>query len=525
MHAVRHYAVTVLILVVVALLWLTWTIFTVPDWRLVSESLHSAVEAMGGLLAILMAMFLLHRSDEPYGGRLMMLALGFLAMGILDVSHSFPHPGQSFVFLHSAASLAGGVGFAFACLPEHALSKAIAWRWRTAWAVSIAAVFISIWALLPGAPIPLMVRKDEFTASAYGMNLAAGVCFLAAAVRLLADFRQTRRRNLFVLGGMAVLFGLANLMFSFSSLWDDTWWSWHLLRLGAFGIVFHEVVSEHRVTLVRLKEALREREHAEAALRHLNETLELRVQAQTAELKHSNDELAQFAYVASHDLQEPLRSVAGFLDLVINGKMDQLDEKGREYVAFARNAAERMRTLIQDLLSYSRISTQARTLAPCDMRAVLERVAGDLRFAIEESKAKVMWDSLPVVSGDAQQLGQLFQNLLSNALKFHGAEPPMIRISARQDGDAWQFSVADNGIGIEPRFAEQIFEVFHRLHSREQYAGSGIGLAICRKIVRRHGGRIWVESSRGNGATFHFLLPAVREVATDDKESDTVSRN
>jgi signal transduction histidine kinase len=516
-------AVIALTVVVAAVLGLTFVLCWVErDWRMVNEPLHSTCEAMGGLVAILMATSMLQRRDDPYGGRMVMVAVGFLAMGILQIAHSIPHPGQPFVFLRSMASLAGGAGFLHVCLPQRLLLRAIAWRRLLIWTVVAGSLFVAVWALVPGAPLPVMVRDDEFTLITYAINITAGLSFLVAAMQLMSDFWQTDRRSLWMLAGMAALFGLADILFRFSSMWDNTWWSWHLVQLVAAGIVFYEVMAEHRLTVARLRDALKERERAQGALRHLNETLERRVSAQTADLKRSNDELAQFAYIASHDLQEPLRSIKGFLDLVIKRQKDRLDEDGKQCIEFARDGAERMRTLIGALLSYSRISTQAKTLAPCDTRAVIERVMGDLSFAIQDCGARVIWGALPVVSGDNQQLGQVFQNLVSNALKFRGAAPPVIRISAKRDGAFWQFSVADNGIGIEPRFAEQIFEVFHRLHSREEYAGSGIGLAICRKIVRRHGGKIWVESSLGRGATFHFTLPAAGQAPAGGEESETV---
>ncbi len=524
MKSEHRRAVNAIVVVVVAVLGLTWMLCSVAqDWRMANEPLHSVIEAAGGIISVIMAVFMLQREADPYGARLVAVALGFLAMGILGVAHAIPHAGQSFVFLRSAASFFGGLGFVHVCLPERFLLRANPRKWLLSSLVAGGAILLAVWALIPGAPLPVMIRDGDFTEISYGMNVAAGVCFLAAAIRLMADFRRSDRRSLCMLGGMAILFGLANVLFSFSSLWDNTWWSWHLVQLIASGVVFYEVMAEHRATLRHLTEALQERERADAALSHLNETLERRVSAQTAELTRSNHELTQFAYVASHDLQEPLRSVTGFLDILKQRKMDLLDAEGKEFIGFARAGAERMRGLIQDLLRYSRVSSDARTLAPCDLNAVLKRVQVDLRFATEECGARVEVEPLPVVSGDARQLGQVFQNLISNALKFRGPAAPLIRISAKRAGEFWEFSVADNGIGIEPRFAEQIFEVFRRLHTREEYAGSGIGLAICRKIIHRHGGEIWVLSPPGQGSNFQFVLPAAGKTAADGKSPETIA--
>lgn len=524
MKSEHRRAMNTVVVVVGTVLGLTWMLCCVAqDWRMANEPLHSAMETTGGIVAVIMAVFMLQRESDPYGGRLVAVALGFLAMGILGVAHAIPHAGQSFVFLRSAASLFGGLGFVHVCLPERFLLCAIPRKLLLASLVAGVSILVAVWALIPGAPLPVMIRDGHFTGISYVINVVAGVCFLSAAIRLMADFRRSGRRSLCMLGGMAILFGLANVLFSFSTLWDDTWWSWHLVQLIVSGVVFYEVMAEHRATLARLTEALKERERAEAALSHLNETLERHVTAQTAELTRSNHELTQFAYVASHDLQEPLRSVTGFLDILKQRKMELLDAEGKEFVGFAREGAERMRVLIQDLLKYSRVSSEARTLAPCDLNALLGRVLVDLRIAIGECGARVEVDPLPVVSGDTRQLGQVFQNLISNALKFRGPVAPQIRISAKRTGEFWEFSVADNGIGIEPRFADEVFEVFRRLHTREEYAGSGIGLAICRKIIHRHGGEIWVQSSPGHGSNFQFVLPAAGKAPADGESPQTIA--
>jgi len=249
---------------------------------------------------------------------------------------------------------------------------------------------------------------------------------------------------------------------------------------------------------------LNERKRAEVALQH---TLE--------ELKRSNADLEQFAYVASHDLQEPLRMVASFVQLLGERYRGQLDRDADDFIAFAVEGATRMQMLINDLLEYSRVDRFGRPPEPTDAEEVLERTLHDMELTIAESGATITYDPLPTVMADDMQLEQVFQNLIGNAIKFHGAEPPRIHISAsamppEPDGRRfWRFSVRDNGIGIDPQFHERIFRIFQRLHSRQKYEGTGIGLAVCKRVIERHGGRIWVESELGKGSTFHFTLPAV----------------
>jgi len=229
--------------------------------------------------------------------------------------------------------------------------------------------------------------------------------------------------------------------------------------------------------------------------------------ARTAELARSNAELEQFAYVASHDLQEPLRMVASYLQLIAQRYAGRLDSDADDFINFAVDGATRMKQLINDLLNYSRAGSGAGP-APVDLDATLHRALGGLALRIEEAHANVTSDPLPRVLGDDNGLYHNFLNLIGNAIKFHGAEPPRIHIGARREGDQWIISVADNGIGIAAEYYERIFAMFQRLHGREEYPGTGIGLAICKRIIERLGGRIWVESQLGQGATFCFTLDA-----------------
>ena len=226
-----------------------------------------------------------------------------------------------------------------------------------------------------------------------------------------------------------------------------------------------------------------------------------------ADLARSNKDLEQFAYVASHDLQEPLRMVSSYTQLLARRYQGQLDATANEFIAFAVDGADRMQKLINDLLTYSRVGTRAQAFQPTDCTAALGQALANLRAAIETSGTLVTHGPLPAVVHDNLLLVQLFQNLIGNAIKFHVEAPPRVHVSADRQGDEWVFAVRDNGIGIDPQYADRIFTIFQRLHTREEYPGTGIGLAICKKIVEHRGGRIWVESQPGTGSTFYFSIP------------------
>jgi light-regulated signal transduction histidine kinase (bacteriophytochrome) len=248
--------------------------------------------------------------------------------------------------------------------------------------------------------------------------------------------------------------------------------------------------------------------------------LEEEIQKILGEVKRSNTDLEQFAYVASHDLQEPLRMVASYLGLLAKRYKGKLDTEADEFIGFAVDGATRMQRMIQDLLTYSRVTTQGKALLPVELDVTFSEAMDNLKIAIDENKATVTHDHLPKVMADASQMVRLFQNLVSNALKFHGKEPPVIHVGCKEGSEEWTISVKDNGIGIDPKQFNRLFIIFQRLVTREQYPGTGIGLAVCKRTVERHGGRIWVESEgEGKGTTFLFTLPKKDFSKTEEVKS------
>ncbi|MFF5206761.1 ATP-binding protein [Streptosporangium sp. NPDC000396] len=316
----------------------------------------------------------------------------------------------------------------------------------------------------------------------------------------------------FALGGVTavlVLIGIAAVVIVRYAVLRPTAELTSQVRAVAQGDFDHRLKVERPSELAELSshvDAMRRRILAE--WRRASET-QSKLEEQAAELRRSNSELEQFAYVASHDLQEPLRKVASFTQMLEQRYGDQLDERAKQYIAFAVDGAKRMQLLINDLLDFSRVGRLGGERAPIDAGAPLQAALNNLAVSIEDTGATVTHDEMPKVHGNRVQLTQLFQNLIGNAIKFRSPEPPEIHIGVRRDGDMWEFSCSDNGIGIESKYTDRIFLIFQRLHGRDVYAGTGIGLALCKKIVEYHGGRIWVDDNESDkpGTTFRWTLP------------------
>lgn len=282
------------------------------------------------------------------------------------------------------------------------------------------------------------------------------------------------------------------------------------VKQGATDYVLKDHLARLSASVRRALEETRLREERARAQRQLADKVE--------ELARSNCDLEQFAYVASHDLQEPLRMVAAYTQLLAERYQGRLDEAADRYIAYAVEGATRMQALLEDLLAFSRVGRNGSPSTPVDVNLAVDEAVKNLTVAMKEHSVIVTRNPLPVVQGDHVQLVQLFQNLIGNAIKFRGKEVPRVTISAQKRGEEWELSVADNGIGIAPEHQEFIFKIFQRLHTRTEYPGNGIGLAICKKIVEHHHGRIWVNSELGHGSNFRFTFPASAADRASKKE-------
>ncbi len=295
-------------------------------------------------------------------------------------------------------------------------------------------------------------------------------------------------------------------------LWDKERITFEAILTARDGSGIPVEISSHRLLLdaqrviLSIARDIGDRKASDEDLKQKNRELD----RLSKELARSNKELEQFAYIASHDLQEPLRMVASYVQLLAKRYGGQLGQDADDFIAFAVDGAYRMQTMINDLLIYSQLRRQGEKFEPVDCNLVIDQTLNNLGLAIGDNSAVITFDPLPIVQADQSQLVQLFQNLIGNALKYRSEENPRIHISVREEEEYWVFSVADNGIGLEPESAERIFVIFQRLHSRTEYPGTGIGLALCKRIVQQHGGRIWVDTEPGQGSTFFFTLPVVK---------------
>jgi len=463
--------------------------FFLPGASWSHEPLHSSVEAMGSLAAICLAILvLLLQRYEGYTAHRVWISCAFAAMGTLDLFHASVSTGIPFVWYRSTATFAGGFFFVLTLIRDRKVKPFAAFFPPFAIVLSCV-IFGALSAYYPHA-LPTMVQDGQFTAYPMAINIAGGIFFLIAGANFLKVFLSRGRPDELIFLNLCLLFGLAGLLFPASDLWSVDWWLWHVLRLGAY------LISLPYIFFIFSR-------------------FEKELQTLVEELKRSNEELEHFAYVASHDLKEPLLSVASNIKLIERRISKGHPEEAGEFIGNSLQQLGLMQQLISDLLIYSRVGTQAKPFEKVASGEILRTVLANLKTSIDKRQATINSDPLPEIMADQVQLVQLLQNFLSNALKFCEDRPPVIHVSAAKGKGEWIFSVRDNGIGIPAEHRERIFEMFGRLH-KDKFHGTGIGLATCKKIVERHGGRIWVESEEGKGSTFFFTIP-VRE---GEKESE-----
>lgn len=389
-----------------------------------------------------------------------------MALLTMDVEtrHGF-RPAQVFIVLVGLIALLALIGHAYRVLPLSRIGSQVPMALNSAIGFELFAMCAL--AVRPDKGL-MQVITSNTTGGAMARRLLPAAVLIPLVLGALA-FSSEKHEIIDIESGMS-LFAFASVVLFGAVIWCNA----RLLFLAE---------GERQRTMEKLKET-------------------------SEELERSNTELQQFASVASHDLTEPLRMITSYLELLNIKAQKKLGAEEQEFIGYAVDGARRMQMLIQDLLAYARVGTRGRPLEPTDCEKVMETALTNLKVAISESKAVIEHDVLPVVMGDAVQLAQVFQNLLGNAIKFHGNAPPRIHVGAKSRGGEWLFRVKDNGIGIDPKNFERIFVLFQRLHTRQEYPGTGMGLAICKKIIERHGGRIWVESQPGQGTTFFFTIPA-----------------
>jgi signal transduction histidine kinase len=455
--------------------------FFAPAWTWHQEPFHAVVEGMGAFIALTLAALL--RTRTRLDGRehpSVWIACALVGMGLFDAAHAAARPGETFVWLHSVATLSGGLLFMWVWLPEDVADR-VGPRHLTLATSVVTLGAITLFALLPGL-VPEMVRDGLFTPLAHGLNIVGGLGFYVAAAYFL---RQCRRESdswdALLFAVHCSLFGSAGVLFEFSQLWDASWWWWHLLRLGAYAVAISYIGLTYW--------------NAENRVLELNRDLTV-----------SNRELEDFAQIASHDLREPLRKIISFSDLLARDLGPELSEPVEKDLHFIRDGAVRMQELIHSLLRLSRVSRETLRVAPVAVDHCVDQALELLDLRVRESGARVHRSSLPVVHADESLLISIYQNLIHNSLRFAGEKPPEVYLDATDSAVGWVFGVRDHGIGIDPEQADEVFRPFHRLHSRDDYPGAGIGLAICRRAVERQGGRIWVTDPPGAGACIQFTL-------------------
>ncbi len=458
--------------------------------------LHSSLEGIGGIMCVILSLFLInkdyYKSDYPV---LFLLSLVFFIIGFGDILHSFQEPNNLFIFYHSFGGFFAGMISLVVFFPTF-LRKISELKYGFRLMVIFSVIIFSIFIAFPDLA-PFMGTENEFSGQAIGMNLVAGFSFLMLALKLLLHQVSKKSTYNYTYHSLIFLiFSISYLTFYDSSLWDINWWLWHIYTFFITGLVIYSVIAYQKNLITSLNNSNLMLVESQAALLKSKEKLESK-----------NKELEQFTYITSHDLQEPLNSILSFSSLLKQSEESKLDKTGKMSVRIIEESAIRMKQFIVSLLEYSRIG-RVKEKYNVNIPELLEDLKSDLNDLIERADATVTYIGKDLtLSAYQTDLIKLFQNLIVNGIKYRKEdEKPFIVINANELADTYQFSITDNGIGIESEYYDKIFEVFRRLHTNDQYSGTGIGLAHCKKIVELHQGHIWLESTPGKGSIFYFSI-------------------
>ncbi len=462
---------------------------------------HSIVELFGVVISL--GIFLVGWNSRKYGESSFFLTLGiaFCFVAIIDTLHLFAYKGMG-IFLQYDSNLPPSLWIAARSLQAFALLFAssnlkrelkvnrIVWGFLIITLALLVSIFLKVFPIcyIDGIGLTPFKILSEY--------IIDGALFVVLI--LIYRNRTEFDHNVFLLIGVSIL----------ATIISEIGFTLYVDVYGIFNLLGHlsKVVAFYFLYKAIIQTAL---EHPYDLLFRKLKQSEQDLEQKNQDLQRSNKDLEMFAYTASHDMQEPLRKVVRFLGILKDQYKDRLDADARDFIEVAVDGATRMKQMISDLLEYARVGTRGAPLESTDLESIFKQVLADLQIQLEDTKGEVTHDPLPTIFVDPKQMQQVFYNLINNALKFHGKDPPKVHVSAKQGLNAWVFFIKDNGIGIDMGQVNRLFQLFQRLEGRGEYPGTGLGLAMCRRIIERHGGKIWVESEVGKGSTFYFSIPRV----------------
>lgn len=461
------------------------------------SALHTTVE-VGGVILSLLTAFWIYKLDLINKGPSFAkrIALALVVMAIFDFFHAVSDEGNNFVWFHTLATYLGGMLFMSVWLPVKVGKNKYGNKFIF---TAFLAVLFGVFCLFFQNEVPTMLKNGSFTPVANAINVVGGIFLLVSGFRFILIFLKTNKIDDLLFFLFCSLLGLSALMFEQSNLWSLTWWCWHLVRFLAILIAFTFVVKTHLSVYGKIAES-------ERYLQFYHENLERGIKDKTKELKFKNEQLEQYTSIVSHDLQEPIKSIISLCDIVNNRHKSDLTPKTDQIFQFINQSAKRMDEMVSELLKQGRIGYDS-VRSEVDCESLMQEVTQDLIKSIEDKNAIVEFNELPIITAFPAELRMLFQNLISNAIKYTSKNvQPKVLVQCVEDEGGWLFSVEDNGIGIGEGDREKIFDLFSRLHGSSVFKGLGIGLSQCKRVVELHEGEIWVESQPGEGSVFFFTI-------------------